>query len=68
MIVNIKDNGMFLELLDHSKWAIYPVESEIVCSWQPGNCVEVKDQIRSRSFNYVIENTDTKQRVYAMKM
>lgn len=68
MIVKIKDDGMFLELLDNSKWAVNPREKNTTCSWLPSQQVKVSKKIEGRSFNFKIENVDTGQSVFAFKM
>lgn len=68
MIVKIKDDGMFLELLDNTQWAINPREKATACSWLPSQHVKVSEKIKGRSFNFKIENTDTGQNVFALKM
>lgn len=68
MIVKVKDDGMFLELADNSKWAILPIESTITRGWMPEQHVKISEAIQGRSFNCKIENVDTGQHVFALKM
>ncbi len=68
MILKIKDDGLFLELLDNSKWAINPIEKTTVRCWLPAQHVEISEKIHGRTFNFKIENIDTGQRVFALKM
>ena len=68
MIVEIKNDGMFLELLDNSNWAILPIEAPIVRCWLPEQGVEISEAIQNRTFSYKIENVDTGQNVFALKM
>ncbi|PLY02993.1 MAG: hypothetical protein C0623_02840 [Desulfuromonas sp.] len=67
-IEKVSRDGMFLALLDKSKWAIYPVDSAIVCSWKSGQQVRVSGKQAGRTFSHSIENLDFAQKVYALKL
>ena len=68
MIAKILDDGMFITLLDNSKWAIMPINATIACCWLPEQHVEISKAFQGRSFNCKIENVDTGQHVSALKM
>jgi hypothetical protein len=68
MIAKIKDDGMFLDLMDNSKLAILPIEAPIVRCWLPKQQVEISESIQGRAFSCKIENVDTAQSVFALKM
>jgi hypothetical protein len=68
IIAKILDDGMFIKLLDNTKWAILPINATIACCWLPEQHVEISKAIQGRLFNYKIENVDTGQNVFALKM
>ena len=58
-VLEIKDDGLVVELMDHSRWLINPNDWSQTIQWLPGQRIEIKEGDEG----YTLTNLDTAQPV-----
>jgi len=68
MLIEVKESGEEIELMDGSRWAINPSDIPTVCTWIPTAEIKIKLIDKSSLYPYEIINMNIDVSVRAMKL
>ena len=68
MLMDIKNDGEKLVLMDGTEWMINPSDLPTVCTWVPTASIKVQKLNTNDMFSYKLTNLSFDISVYAMKL
>jgi len=68
MLIEVKNDGEKIVLLDGSEWIINPEDMPTVCTWLSTSELKIKKTKSIDFFNYTITNEGIDIRVYAARL